>query len=190
MKQQLAKNPRGFRPTKPVCGFFDSFNIIERRLSSKILPIYNFHTCPSMSLHITVMKYWWQNLFSFVNKLRPGQNGGHYTDDIFKSILWNENVWISLNISLKFVRKVPISNIPTLVQIMAWRRPGDKPSSEPMIVYWRIYASLGLNELIGSTQNNSSRRYPFIFVDSVKANRDEFVIYIPLVDTSIQFNLK
>ena len=30
---------------------------------------------------------------------------------------------------------------------MAWRRPGNKPLSELMIVYWRIYASLGLNEL-------------------------------------------
>ena len=28
----------------------------------------------------------------------------------------------------------PINNIPTLVQIMAWRRPGDKPLSEPMMV--------------------------------------------------------
>ena len=33
---------------------------------------------------------------------------------------------------------------------MAWRRQGDKPLSEPMIViYWRIYASLGLKELTG-----------------------------------------
>ena len=27
-----------------------------------------------------------------------------------------------------------INNIPTLVQIMAWRRPGNKPLSEPMMV--------------------------------------------------------
>ena len=27
-----------------------------------------------------------------------------------------------------------INNIPALVQIMAWRRPGDKPLSEPMMV--------------------------------------------------------
>ena len=30
--------------------------------------------------------------------------------------------------------QITIFNIPALVQIMAWRRPGDKPSSEPMIV--------------------------------------------------------
>ena len=31
---------------------------------------------------------------------------------------------------------------------MAWRRPGDKPLFEQWwLGYWRIYASLGLNEL-------------------------------------------
>ena len=52
----------------------------------------------------------------------------------FQSIFLNENVWISLKISLKFVPKVPINNIPALVLIMACRRPGDKPLSEPMMV--------------------------------------------------------
>ena len=46
----------------------------------------------------------------------------------------NENARILIEISLKFVPKGPISNIPALVQIMAWRRPGDKPLSEPMMV--------------------------------------------------------
>ena len=52
----------------------------------------------------------------------------------FKCIFLNENAWIFINMSLKFVPKGPISNIPTLVQVMAWRRPGDKPLSEPMLV--------------------------------------------------------
>ena len=30
-------------------------------------------------------------------------------------------------------------NIPSLVQIMAWRRPGDRPLSEPMMVSWTTY---------------------------------------------------
>ena len=69
-----------------------------------------------------------------VNTLRPRQNGRHFAEDIFKCIFLNENVWISINISMKFVPKGPINNIPALVQIMAWRRPGDKPLSEPMMV--------------------------------------------------------
>ena len=68
------------------------------------------------------------------NTLRPRQDGRHFPDDIFKCILLNENVWILNKISLKFVPKGPINNIPSLVQIMAWRRPGDKPLSEPMVV--------------------------------------------------------
>ena len=43
-------------------------------------------------------------------------------------------VRILITFSLKFVPKGPINNIPALVQIMAWRRPGDKPLSEPMTV--------------------------------------------------------
>ena len=68
------------------------------------------------------------------NTLRPRQNGRHFADDIFECIFLNENVWISLEISLKFVHDVRINNIPVLVQIMAWRRPGDKPLSESMMV--------------------------------------------------------
>ena len=71
---------------------------------------------------------------TIINTLRPRQNGRHYADDIFKCIFLNENAWLSLKISLKFVPKVQINNIPALVQIMAWRRPGDKPLSEPMMV--------------------------------------------------------
>ena len=69
-----------------------------------------------------------------LNTLRPRQNGRHFADDIFKCIFLNENVSVAIKISLKFVPKGPINNILALVQIMAWRRPGDKPLSEPMMV--------------------------------------------------------
>ena len=69
-----------------------------------------------------------------VNTLRPRQNGRHFADDMFKCIFLNENVWIPIEISLKFVPKGSINNNPALFQIMAWRRPGDKPLSEPMMV--------------------------------------------------------
>ena len=71
-----------------------------------------------------------------VNSLRPRRNGRYSADDIFKCIFLRKNVWIPTMISLKFVPKGPINNIPALVQIMACRRrrPGDKPLSEPMMV--------------------------------------------------------
>ena len=69
----------------------------------------------------------------WLNTLRPRQNGRHFPDAIFKWIFLNENVWMSNKISLKFVPKVTINNIPALVQIMAWHPSGHKPLSEPMM---------------------------------------------------------
>ena len=67
--------------------------------------------------------------------LRLRQDDCHFADNIFNlSVFLNENVFIWLKISLKFVPKVRINNIPALIQIMAWRRSGDKPLPEPMIV--------------------------------------------------------
>ena len=69
-----------------------------------------------------------------INTLGPRQYGHHFAKDMFKCILLNETVRISIKISLKFVTKVRINNIPSLVQIIAWRRPGAKIFSEPMVV--------------------------------------------------------
>ena len=68
-----------------------------------------------------------------VNTLGSRQNGRHFPDDNFKCIFVHENVSISIKISLKFVTKGPINNIPALVQTMAWPRPGDKSLSKPML---------------------------------------------------------
>ena len=85
----------------------------------------------NVSGHLWVLNAWGATLRP---TLRPRQHGRHFADDTFKRIFLNENVLISTKISLKFVPKGPINNIPALVQIMAWRRPGDKPLSEAMMV--------------------------------------------------------
>ena len=69
-------------------------------------------------------------------------------------------MWISIKISLKFVPKGPVNNIPALLQTMPRHRPGDKPVSEAIMVRllthicvtrpeinWRIYTSLDFNKL-------------------------------------------
>ena len=48
------------------------------------------------------------------NTLRPRQNGRRFADDTFKCVFFNENVRISIKISLKFVPKGPINNNPAL----------------------------------------------------------------------------
>ena len=57
--------------------------------------------------------------FNSVNTLRPKQNGHYLADDTFKHIFLNKNVRILIKISLKFISKGPINNIPALVQMMA-----------------------------------------------------------------------
>ena len=82
----------------------------------------------SLPTHICVTWPQW------VNTLRPRQNGRHFPDNIFIFIFLNEDVRVLIEISLKFFPRGPINNIPALVQIMAWCRPGDKPLSAPMMV--------------------------------------------------------
>ena len=69
-----------------------------------------------------------------INTWRPRQDGRHFADDIFTCIFFNENCCILIKFSLKYVCKGQIINNPALVQIMAWRRSGDNPLSEPMII--------------------------------------------------------
>ena len=83
-----------------------------------------------------------------LNTLRQRQHCRHFAKDIFKCIFFNEDVWILLKISVKSVPNVRINNIPALVKK---RLAADQATSlylnQWWLVYWRIYASLGLNEL-------------------------------------------
>ena len=77
-----------------------------------------------------------------LNTLRLRQNGHHFAEDIFECIFLNGiflngiflNEIFLIKISLKFVPKGPINNIPALGQIMAKCCSSDKPLSEPMMV--------------------------------------------------------
>ena len=67
------------------------------------------------------------------NSSMPWQNDRHYADGIFKCTFLNNKFCILIRISLKFVPKGPIDNKCAFVQVMAWRRIGDKPLPEPML---------------------------------------------------------
>ena len=71
----------------------------------------------AMLLPAHVLFQWW------FNTLKPRQNGRLFADDTFKRIFLNENIRISIEISLKFVPKGQINNIPALVQII-WTNDG------------------------------------------------------------------
>ena len=111
-------NATGYQP--PLCYCYFSFlHIIS----------WTIEGCRSQNRQLVKDRRTWIHLL-----LRPRRNRRHFADDIFKCIFLNENEWVSLRISLKFFPKVRINNIPSLVQIMSWRRSGDKPLSEPMMV--------------------------------------------------------
>ena len=67
----------------------------------------------------------------------------------FKGICLNENLRISKYMSSKCVAYDLIDNMPSLLQVMAWRRI--------VLVYCRIYASPGFNELISACLNPLKR---------------------------------
>ena len=56
-----------------------------------------------------------ENSKLFFNTLRSPRNDRYFPDDIFKWIFFNENISIAIKISLKFVPKAPINNIPESV---------------------------------------------------------------------------
>ena len=93
---------------------------------------------------------------SFNNTSRPKQNGRRFAHDVFKCIFLNEKVWISLNISLKFVPKVPNDTIPALVQVMAWRCSGDKPLSELMMVGLLMHICVTRPQWINDDRTNET----------------------------------
>ena len=53
------------------------------------------------------------------NTLRPRQDGRHFAEDLLKFISLNEYVWISIETSLKFVRKGTTGHKSALVHAIA-----------------------------------------------------------------------
>ena len=55
------------------------------------------------------------------------------SDYILKCIFLYENDRIQIQIALKLASSSTIDNRPALIQVMAWRRKGDKQLPEPMM---------------------------------------------------------
>ena len=114
------------------------------------------------------------HVYVSISTMRPRRNIRHFADDIFKCFFPNEIVWISIEISLTFIPKGQINNIPVLVQIMVWYRPGDKPSSEWWSDHKRIYASLGFNESMNQIQRGVNVVWRFLLDSWIGGGTIEF----------------
>ena len=100
-------------------------------------------------------------------------------NDISKCIFMNEKFYISIRISLKFVPKGTIDNKIALVQVMAWRRTGDKPLSETMLTQFGGGGGLNkkltlwrLNKMITIMQTALHNIYIYIYI-----SRNENIIF-------------
>ena len=96
------------------------------------------HTCGwwHIAFMFSVGMSWiWRHLYMvFLTHWGRDKMAAVFGDDISKLIFLNKNECISIKISLKFVSRGSINNIPALVRIMARRRPGDEPLSDPIMV--------------------------------------------------------
>ena len=85
--------------------------------------------------------------FRCFNTMVLRQNGHYLADDTFKCIFVDENVRISIKISLTFAPKGLINNISAQVLIMAFIQPTSHYLNQWWLEHRHIYASLGLGEL-------------------------------------------
>ena len=68
---------------------------------------------------------------------------------------WMKMFKFRLRFHWSFFLKGPINNIPALVQIMAWRRPGDKPLPEPMMVNLLTHICVTRPQWVNKTTTHS-----------------------------------
>ena len=122
------------KETNPLTNIFQSFNMNFVEPSNLMHSSLNCTWFGCKALPYSFDSVAIQIKSGCLNTMRPRHNGRHFADDVFKCIFLNEKVLISIKISQNLVLKCSINHIPALVQIMAWRRPGDKPLSEPMMV--------------------------------------------------------
>ena len=76
------------------------------------------------------------DVYSILTHLPLDKMAASLADDIFKCIFLNENDRIPIQIPLQFVPGTWFDNTPALVQVIAWRRTGDKPLPEPMMTWF------------------------------------------------------
>ena len=95
---------------------------------------------------------------------------------------WMKMFEFWLKISMKFVPKGPINNIPVLVQIMACRRPGDKPLSEPMMISLTTHICVTLPQWVNSFSEKYGSNFMGVFF--------KLALCIDILSTTCEIGLK
>ena len=124
-------------------------NIFHMFAKSTYIYIYIYANCLCRTQESSLQKFHiviYHHIWSWVSQIRNlslwcywslTHWGRHKMAAVFQTLFSGACSWMKMfQFRLKFhwtlfVRVGPMNNIPALVQIMAWRRPGDKPLSDP-----------------------------------------------------------
>ena len=79
-------------------------NSLKQRGIDYVITINNI-----LAMFLCIFFHWHRHNLATLITLRPIQNGRHFADKIFKYTFMNENIWISINISLKVVLGVKLT---------------------------------------------------------------------------------
>ena len=98
--------------------------------------------------------------------LRQTQNCHYFADNVLKNgTFLNENVWITLYVSMKVNPEIWINIIQAFFQIMAWCQSGDNSLSEPMIwVYRHLCITLPQWAILFLTWYNEVMNYDHMMI--------------------------
>ena len=109
-----------------------------------------------------------------VNILKQRQTSCHFSDNIFRCIFLNENVWISIKISVNYVLKGPINMVnllmhvsPDLNELIGWQwmiKYGNSQSTfftslgmfinQYRICFWPLWTVHKVNRIVKNMQSN------------------------------------
>ena len=94
--------------------------------------------------------------------LRPRQDGCYFADDILQCMSPIKKFEFCLKFHWTLFQRLPSDNNSALVQIMAWRRAGDKPLSGPMMTWivglnmlMRMWCTIPVHQRYSSILNKS-----------------------------------
>ena len=121
--EAILPQPQCIKWTGTVSMVFIVIQAFITHLISEKHPLCIFHILNKCCI---TLKSSFVNSTSHFNTLRQRQNGRPFADDVFKRIFFNENYCILIQISLEYVPRGPIINMPALVC-----QTGNKPLSEP-----------------------------------------------------------
>ena len=83
------------------------------------------------------------------NTLRPIQNGRHFTDDTFKRNSWTQMLEFRLKFHWSLFQRVQLTTFQHWFRyLIGANQATGHYLSQWWLVYWCLYASLGLNDLM------------------------------------------